>query len=77
MLRVNGRWEPMSSGGFLRRIAVFLTRSNNLASRPVIGLACLRLTRPEWHIADFAVLGLGAIDVPIYFNESPTGSFIY
>ncbi len=27
--------------------------------------------RPEWHIADFAILGLGAADVPIYFNESP------
>ncbi len=27
--------------------------------------------RPEWHIADFAILGLGAVSVPVYFNESP------
>jgi len=27
--------------------------------------------RPEWHIADFAILGLGAVNVPVYFNESP------
>jgi long-chain acyl-CoA synthetase len=26
---------------------------------------------PEWHVADFAILGLGAVNVPIYFNESP------
>jgi long-chain acyl-CoA synthetase len=25
---------------------------------------------PEWHVADFAALGLGAIVVPIYFRES-------
>ena len=25
---------------------------------------------PEWHIGDFAILGLGAVDVPIYANES-------
>ena len=25
---------------------------------------------PEWHIADFAIMGLGAASVPIYFNES-------
>ena len=26
---------------------------------------------PEWHIADFAVQGIGAVVVPVYFNESP------
>ena len=26
---------------------------------------------PEWHVFDFAVLGLGATVVPIYFRESP------
>ena len=31
---------------------------------------------PEWHIADFAVTGLGAASVPIYFNESPD-RFVY
>ena len=25
---------------------------------------------PEWHVADFAALGLGAVVVPIYFRES-------
>lgn len=26
---------------------------------------------PEWHTADFAINGSGAVTVPIYFNESP------
>src|SRR3970282_1700277 len=25
---------------------------------------------PEWHVADFAILGLGAVNVPVYFQES-------
>src|ERR1700735_5561688 len=31
---------------------------------------------PEWHIAVFAITGLGGVSVPIYFNESPE-RFIY
>src|SRR6266581_3948859 len=27
--------------------------------------------RPEWHTADFAINGAGAVTVPVYFNESP------
>ena len=34
-------------------------------------VALLAPNCPEWHIADFAVLGLGGVNVPIYFNESP------
>ncbi len=26
---------------------------------------------PEWHTADFAISGSGAVTVPVYFNESP------
>ncbi len=25
---------------------------------------------PEWHTTDFAIQGLGAVTVPVYFNES-------
>jgi len=72
MLRVNGRWEPMSSGEFLRRIAgSFLTRSNSLASRPETGSACLRRTGLNGTSPISPSSGWGAIDVPIYFNESP------
>src|SRR5258708_24996394 len=71
MLRVNGRWEPMSSGEFLRRIAGVSNALEQLGVKAGDRVGVFAPNRPEWHIADFAVLGLGAIDVPIYFNESP------
>jgi long-chain acyl-CoA synthetase len=71
MLRVNGRWEPMSSGEFLRRIAGVSNALEQLGVKAGDRVGLFSPNRPEWHIADFAVLGLGAIGVPIYFNESP------
>ena len=71
MLRVNGRWEPTSSGEFLRRIAGLSAALEQLGVKPGDRVGLFSPNRPEWHIADFAILGLGAADVPIYFNESP------
>ena len=70
-LRVNGRWEPMSSAEFLRRIAGLSSALEQLGVKTGDRVGLFAPNRPEWHIADFAILGLGAIDVPIYFNESP------
>ena len=71
MLRVNGVWEPMSSREFLRRIAGVSNALEQLGVKTGDRVGIFAPNRPEWHIADFAVLGLGAADVPIYFNESP------
>src|SRR5258708_34603677 len=71
MLRINGRWEPTSSAEFLRRIAGVSNALEQLGVKPGDRVGIFAPNRPEWHIADFAVLGLGAADVPIYFNESP------
>src|SRR5258706_12605373 len=71
MLRVNGRWEPMSSLEFLRRIAGVSNALEQLGVKAGDRVGIFSPNRPEWHIADFAALGLGAADVPIYFNESP------
>ncbi len=70
-LRVNGRWEPTSSREFLRRIAGLSNSLEQLGVKPGDRVGLFSPNRPEWHIADFAILGLGAADVPIYFNESP------
>lgn len=69
-LRVNGRWEPTSSAEFLRRIAGLSNALEQLGVKPGDRVGLFAPNRPEWHIADFAILGLGAADVPIYFNES-------
>src|ERR1700688_3477683 len=70
-LRINGRWEPTSSNEFLRRIAGLSNALEQLGVKPGDRVGLFAPNRPEWHIADFAILGLGAADVPIYFNESP------
>lgn len=70
-LRVNGRWEPTSSSEFLRRIAGLSIAMEQLGVKPGDRVGLFAPNRPEWHVADFAILGLGAADVPIYFNESP------
>ena len=70
-LRVNGRWEPTSSSEFLRRVAGLSNALEQLGVKAGDRVGLFSPNRPEWHIADFAILGLGAADVPIYFNESP------
>jgi len=70
-LRKNGRWEPTSSAEFLRQIAGLSNALDQLGVKPGDRVGLFSPNRPEWHVADFAILGLGAADVPIYFNESP------
>ncbi|HEV7967905.1 MAG TPA: long-chain fatty acid--CoA ligase [Candidatus Acidoferrales bacterium] len=70
-LRVNGRWEPISSTEFLRRVAGLSNALVQLGVKTGDRVGLFAPNRPEWHIADFAILGLGAADVPVYFNESP------
>jgi long-chain acyl-CoA synthetase len=70
-LRSNGRWEPTSSAEFLRRVAGLSNALEQLGVKTGDRVGLFAPNRPEWHIADFAILGLGAADVPVYFNESP------
>src|ERR1700722_14866401 len=70
-LRVNGLWEPLSSTEFLARIAGLSNALEQLGVKAGDRVGLFAPNQPEWHIADFAILGLGAADVPIYFNESP------
>ncbi len=69
--KVGDAWEAIPARELLRRIAALSRALSELgvASGDRVGL--FSANRPEWHIADFAILGLGAVNVPIYFNESP------
>jgi long-chain acyl-CoA synthetase len=67
----NGRYEPISHETLadrVRRTALGLTE---LGVRPGDRVAILSENRPEWAIADFACLMMGASDVPIYPNLPP------
>jgi long-chain acyl-CoA synthetase len=71
MIRRDGRWEPISSQEFLRRVAGLSTAFVELGVKPGDRVGLLSANRPEWHTADFAITGAGGVTVPVYFNESP------
>ncbi len=71
MIRRDGRWEAISSQEFLRRVAGLSTAFVELGVKPGDRVGLFSANRPEWHTADFAINGAGAVTVPVYFNESP------
>ena len=64
-------WEGISSGELLRRVAGLSMALVELGVKPGDRVALFAANRPEWHTADFAIIGTGGVTVPIYFNESP------
>jgi len=71
MFRTSSGWQNISSEEFLRRVAGLSQAFYELGVKPGdrVGLFCAN--RPEWHTADFAINGNGAVTVPVYFKESP------
>ncbi len=61
-----GQWQPISSDQIYQRVRqlgkTFLKWDANKGDR----IALISENRWEWAIADFAVLAIGAVDVPIY-----------
>jgi long-chain acyl-CoA synthetase len=68
--RRSGQWESISSAEFLRRVAGLSTAFVELGVKPGDRVGLFAANRPEWHTADFAISGAGAVTVPVYFNES-------
>src|SRR6266446_3339816 len=71
MFRGASGWQEISSAEFLRRIAGLSQAFVELGVKPGDRVGLFAANRPEWHTADFAINGSGAVTVPIYFNESP------
>ena len=71
MVRRDGKWEAVSSEEFLGRVAGLSSAFVELGVKPGDRVGLFSTNRPEWHTADFAINGAGAVTVPIYFNESP------
>jgi long-chain acyl-CoA synthetase len=71
MVRRGERWDAISSGEFLRRVAGLADSFVELGVKPGDRVGLFAPNCPEWHTADFAISGSGAITVPVYFNESP------
>lgn len=71
MYRTAEGWKAHSSTEMLRRVAGLAKALTSLGVKSEDHVGIFAPNSPEWHVADFAALGLGAADVPIYFNESP------
>src|SRR5436305_13421527 len=64
-------WQTISSDEFLRRTAGLSQALFELGVKPGDRIGLFAGNRPEWHTADFAINGNGAVTVPVYFKESP------
>jgi long-chain acyl-CoA synthetase len=70
MYRTAEGWQPIAAHEMLRRVAGLSKALGELGIKSGDCVAILAPNCPEWHIADFAIQGVGAVSVPIYFNES-------
>ena len=70
MYKEGAEWQAFAAKEMLRRIAGLSAGLAKLGVGRGDRVAIFAPNCPEWHVADFAVQGLGAIVVPIYFRES-------
>src|ERR1051326_5336248 len=66
--REDGKWFNIPAESFVERVKSVTLGLAALGIRPGDRIALLSENRPEWSIADLAILSLGAIHVPIYTN---------
>src|SRR3984957_5508806 len=70
MYRTPHGWEAISAQEMLRRVAALSQSLVQIGLQAGDRVGIFAPNCPEWHIADFAIQGLGGVTVPIYFNES-------
>jgi long-chain acyl-CoA synthetase len=66
LAKTEGRYQPTSSAQALEQVAAFAAALDRLGVQRGDRVAILGENRIEWALTDYAVLGLGAADVPIY-----------
>jgi len=68
--RSDGKWHNITAAKFVERVKDVALGLAALGIRPGDRVALLSENRPEWSIADLAILSLGAINVPIYTTQA-------
>jgi len=68
--RSDGKWHNIPAAQFVERVKNVALGLAGLGIRPGDRVALLSENRPEWSIADLAILSLGAINVPIYTTQA-------
>ncbi len=66
-----GHWLETTWSGYLELVERAAAGLHRLGVKPGDRVAILARTRPEWAYCDMAILGLGAVTVPIYPNSTP------
>jgi len=69
--RESGQWVPISSSEIARKVAGTAQGLKALGVRKGDRIAILSENRPAWTIADFGILLLGAVTVPVYATLTP------
>jgi long-chain acyl-CoA synthetase len=71
LYKESGKWLPISSSDLRRNIAGTAHALQQWGIRKGDRVAILSENRPEWSTADFAILLLGAVTVPVYSTLTP------
>ena len=71
LYREAGKWLPISSSDFRRNVAGTVRALQRWGIQKGDRVAILSENRPEWSTADFAILLLGAVTVPVYSTLTP------
>jgi long-chain acyl-CoA synthetase len=66
----DGQWVRISAAEFVRRVRHVALGLADLGIDAKDRVALISENRPEWSIADLAILSLGAVTVPIYTTQS-------
>jgi long-chain acyl-CoA synthetase len=61
-----GQWQPISSDQIYQRVRVLSQKLLSWGTRKGDRVALIGENRWEWSVSDFAILAIGAVDVPIY-----------
>lgn len=68
--KIGSEWANISAESFVERVRNIALGLAGLGIKPGDRIALLSENRPEWSIADLAILSLGAINVPIYTTQA-------
>ncbi len=71
LTRQPGAWQPITAEQLQARVYATARHMRDWGIRKGDRVAILSENRPEWAIADFATMLLGAVDVPIYATQTP------
>jgi long-chain acyl-CoA synthetase len=68
--KIGKEWINISAEDFVERVRDVALGLAEMGIKPGDRIALLSENRPEWSIADLAILSLGAINVPIYTTQA-------